>query len=275
MKPIEEFVQTIAKLRSPNGCPWDKIQTHKTLKRYLIEEAYETIEAIDSNDPKELMEELGDVLLQVVLHSQIASDNKDFTFDDVVNHVNRKMISRHPHVFANTKVKNTDEVMVNWEEIKKQEKPGRKNIFDGIPKSLPSLLKALKVSKKAAKKGFEWSNKKELYKALKSEFNEVLETLQDNKNNNFSEELGDLLLMLVNVSRWKKTDPEESLNSAIRKFIIRFKKVEELANNNLEDLNEKELNKLWKKAKETEKIKSRGKNDKKENIKKKKSKIKK
>ena len=126
MKPIEQLVKTIAKLRSSKGCPWDKEQTHKTLKRYLIEEAYETIDAIDKNDSKALMEELGDVLLQVVLHSQIANEKKEFSFNKVADYVNKKMISRHPHVFSNTLVKNTEDVMVNWEKIKKKGKAAEK-----------------------------------------------------------------------------------------------------------------------------------------------------
>ena len=182
MKPIEQLVKTIAKLRSPKGCPWDKEQTHKTLKRYLIEEAYEALDAIDKSDSKALMEELGDVLLQIVLHSQIASENKKFTFNKVADYVNKKMISRHPHVFSNTLVKNSDEVMVNWEKIKRDEKPHRKDIFDGIPPALPALIKALKVSKKAAREGFEWKKETDIWKTLDSEvkeFKAVLTAVKD------------------------------------------------------------------------------------------------
>ncbi len=225
MKPIEQLVKTIAKLRSPKGCPWDKEQTHKTLKRYLIEEAYETIDAIDSNDSKALMEELGDVLLQVVLHAQIARENKEFSFSEIAGCVNKKMISRHPHVFSNTLVKNSDEVMVNWEKIKKKEKPDRKDIFDGIPLSLPALLKALKVSKKAAREGFEWKQEADIWKTLGSEINEFKAACRKKSKAKQVDEIGDILFTIVNIARWYKLDPEDSLRLATKKFISRYKRV--------------------------------------------------
>ncbi len=256
MKPIDNFIKTIAKLRSPNGCPWDKEQTHKSLKRYLIEETYEAIDAIDKNDLAALKEELGDVLLQVVLHAQIASEKKEFSFDEIAQSINKKMISRHPHVFSNTKVKNTEEVMINWEKLKNKEKPISKDIFENIPKSLPALLKGLKVSKKAAKVGFEWQNKTELLKKLKDEADELLIACKSNNKAKQEEELGDLLFMLVNISRWYKLDPEESLNKGIKKFISRFNKVQKHINKtkskNLEQLSALELNKLWEKVKREE-----------------------
>lgn len=256
MKPIDDFIKTVAKLRSPNGCPWDKEQTHKSLKRYLIEETYEAIDAIDKNDLAALKEELGDVLLQVVLHAQIASEKKKFSFNDIAKSINKKMISRHPHVFSNTKVKNTEEVMINWEKLKNKEKPVSKDIFENIPKSLPALLKGLKVSKKAAKVGFEWQNKAELLKKLKDEADELLTACKSNNKAKQEEELGDLLFMLVNLSRWYKLDPEESLNKGIKKFINRFNKVQKYANKNtkksLEQLSALELNKLWEKVKREE-----------------------
>ena len=253
MKSIEQLVKTIAKLRSPKGCPWDKEQTHKTLKRYFIEEAYETLEAIDKNDSKALMEELGDVLLQIVLHSQIASENKKFTFSDVANSVNKKMISRHPHVFSNILVKNSDEVMVNWEKIKKKEKPHRKDIFDGIPMALPALLKAWKVSKKAAREGFEWEKEADIWKSLNSELSEFKAVLKNKRKR--VDEFGDVLFTIVNIARWYKLDPEDSLNMATRKFISRYKKVESKVKSlkkQTKDLSYSELDRLWKLAKKSE-----------------------
>ncbi len=252
MQAIKELIKTVAKLRSPNGCPWDKEQTHKSLKRYLIEEAYETIDAIDNNNPEEIMEELGDVLLQVVLHSQIASEKKLFSFNKVAKHINKKMITRHPHVFSNVTVKNSDEVMRNWEIIKNKEKGKKKNLLDSVPKSLPALLKGIKISKKVAKEGFEWANEKELITSLKSEVKELEEAIRLKDKKSQTEELGDLLFMIVNLSRWYKIDPEETLNHAIKKFIGRFERVKHLAKINkkkINNLSHKELNHLWQQAK--------------------------
>lgn len=257
MKSVDNFVRTVAKLESPDGCPWDKEQSHKTLKRYLIEEAYEAVDAIENNDIKALMEELGDVLLQVVLHAQIAKENKKFSFDDLVNRINRKMISRHPHVFGNKKVKNTNEVLINWEKLKKAEKPERKTIFHGIPKSLPALLKALKVSKKASRAGFDWDTKSSIWKSFKSEFREFEAAAAKGNKNKKVEELGDLLFMVVNIARWYKLEPEECLNKGIKKFINRYNKVEKLlSGKDKNKISAKKLNLLWEKVKRLEKKQS-------------------
>lgn len=256
MKALDELIKTVAKLRGPGGCPWDREQSHKTLKRYLIEEAYEAIDAIEKGNDKALMEELGDVLLQVVLHAQIASEKKQFTIEDVAQCINKKMITRHPHVFANIKVKNTEEVLTNWEKLKKEEKPNRKKeIFDGIPNSLPSLLKALKVSKKVAREGFEWQNEKELWKSLESEIQEFKNATKVKKKRKeaLEEELGDLLFMIANIARWYKLDPEDNLNKGIKKFINRFNRVKNKAHKNLNGLSSHELNKLWNEVKKREK----------------------
>lgn len=252
MHPIESFVKTIEKLRAPDGCPWDKEQTHETLKRYLIEETYEAIDAIDKCDSKALMEELGDVLLQVVLHSQIASENKQFTFNELVSFINKKMISRHPHVFADTIVKNTEEVLDNWEKFKNQEKPNQTDIFENIPNSLPSLLKALKVSKKAAKVGFEWSDESSLWSAFEREAIELKDATKSSTKKLQAEELGDLLFMIVNIARWYKLDPEECLNNGTKKFITRFNKVKSKTSKDLKELSSEDLNNLWKKVKKEE-----------------------
>ena len=256
MSSIEDFIKTIAKLRSPNGCPWDKEQTHESLKKYLIEETYEAIDAIDKNNPTELKEELGDILLQIVLHAQIASESNQFSFDEIAKSINKKMISRHPHVFSDTMVKNAEEVMINWEKLKQAEKPEQKDIFSNIPKSLPALLKGLEVSKKAAKVGFEWQNESELWEKLKSEMVELNEVCKSKEKEKQIEEFGDLLFMMVNIARWYKLDPEESLNKGIKKFVKRFNKIEQHVKKNkdkkLEDLSAFELNNLWEKVKEEE-----------------------
>lgn len=250
MKSLDELIKTIATLRGPNGCPWDKEQTHKTLKRYLVEETYETLDAIDEDNPKAIMEELGDVLLQVILHAQIASESKNFNIEDIASNINKKMIKRHPHVFGNVVAKTPDEVMVNWEKLKKEENPHRKEILDGVPLHLPALLKALKVSKKVAKEGFEWEKETELWKTLGDEINELQEAVKDNNKAKKEEELGDILFMLVNIARWYKLDPEEALRKSISKFLKRYSKVKELAGKDLKSMTPKELNNLWERVKQ-------------------------
>lgn len=259
MESLDKLIETVAKLRSPDGCPWDKEQTHTTLKRYLIEETYEAIDAIDKNDPKALMEELGDVLLQVLLHSQIASENKHFTIDDVAGCINNKMVKRHPHVFSDKSLKTSEEVLINWEKQKKEERKSG-DIFDNIPNSLPALIKALKVSKKAAREGFEWKDENDLWNAFENELKELKEVTALNNNHRtkekLEEELGDLLFMIVNLARWYKLDPEENLNKGIKKFITRFNRVKEKANKEnkiVSDLSSDELSKLWVSIKEKEK----------------------
>lgn len=258
-KSIDELIKTVSRLRDPkHGCPWDKIQTHKSLKRYLIEETYEAIDAIENNDSKSLMEELGDILLQIVLHSQIASEKKLFNFNNVADYINKKMINRHPHVFSNVIAKTPADVMKNWEIIKRKEKPKRKELLDGIPNSLPALLKALKISKKVTKEGFNWNNEKILWKTFKNEMSEFKQAVkQKNKRkHNITEELGDLLFMTVNLARWYKLDPEDALNIGLRKFVKRYNKVKLAlipSNKDINQLSSLELDKLWKKVKKEEK----------------------
>ncbi len=245
-KNLEELIKTIEILRSPNGCQWDREQTHKTLKRNMLEEAYEAVDAIDANDPKHLKEELGDVLLQVVLHSQIAGENGDFTIDDVADGINKKLIHRHPHVFGDVEVSSTAEILQNWEDLKKEEKPHRKSHMDGISKAQSALMSALKMSKKAVKTGFEWPNEKMLYECLFSEIEEFKNTkTQDEKE----DELGDILFAVVNLARWNNVDPEQALLRSNRKFDARFRMMEKLAVKDLNDYSFEEYDELWKKAK--------------------------
>ena len=176
---LEELIGVIAKLRSPQGCPWDREQTHSSLRRNMLEEAYEAVDAIDDNDMKHLQEELGDVLLQVLLHAQIAQEEGAFDIEKVAKTLKDKLIHRHPHVFGNTKVNNSNEVMDNWEKLKQEEKPHRKSAMDGISKSQSALMSAQKISKKAVKTGFEWPNEDELYKCINSEFDEFKEAKKE------------------------------------------------------------------------------------------------
>lgn len=246
MTEIEKLLQTMKTLRGENGCKWDREQTHQTIRQNMLEEAYEAVDAINSNDMKHLKEELGDVLLQVVLHSQIADDNGAFTFEDVARGINEKLIHRHPHVFSNVKVKDTNEILANWDKLKKEEKPHRKSVLDGVSKSQSALMTAQKLSKKAVKAGFEWPNEKSLIECVKSEIREFSHA----KNEEDRElEFGDILFAIVNLARWNKLDAEQCLIKANKKFEIRFRKMEEIAPKRLEDLSFEEWDNLWKKAK--------------------------
>lgn len=246
MTEIEKLLQTMKTLRGENGCKWDREQTHQTIRQNMLEEAYEAVDAIKSNDMKHLKEELGDVLLQVVLHSQIADDNGAFTFEDVAKGINEKLIHRHPHVFSNVKVKDTNEILANWDKLKKEEKPHRKSVLDGVSKSQSALMTAQKLSKKAVKAGFEWPNEKSLIECVKSEIREFSHA----KNEEDRElEFGDILFAIVNLARWNKLDAEQCLIKANKKFETRFRKMEEIAPKRLEDLSYEEWDNLWKKAK--------------------------
>ena len=246
---LEELIGVIAKLRSPQGCPWDREQTHSSLRRNMLEEAYEAVDAIDDNDMKHLQEELGDVLLQVLLHAQIAQEEGAFDIEKVAKTLKDKLIHRHPHVFGNTKVNNSNEVMDNWEKLKQEEKPHRKSAMDGISKSQSALMSAQKISKKAVKTGFEWPNEDELYKCINSEFEEFKEAKKEQNPEHMEEELGDILFAVVNLARWNKIDAEQALLKANKKFVKRFRKMEELAVKPLEEYNFKEYDDLWNKAK--------------------------
>ncbi|MBD1383177.1 bifunctional methyltransferase/pyrophosphohydrolase YabN [Metabacillus arenae] len=262
------FRQVIADLRGPNGCPWDKEQTHESLKKYLIEECYELIEAIDEEDIDHVIEELGDVLLQVVLHAQIGEDNGLFTIEDVIREITAKMIRRHPHVFAQVDVSNSDEVLANWEQIKKEEGKGeeRKSLLDGVAGSLPGLSKAYHLQKKAAKVGFDWPEVEEAWEKVKEEMQEFRVELANNSsltaNKKVREEYGDLLFALVNIGRFYSIEPEEALTATNNKFTRRFQYIEkkaEQAGKELTEMSLKEMDRYWNEAKKEERMK--GSND--------------
>lgn len=244
---LERLIEIIDILRSENGCKWDREQTHSSLRKNMLEEAYEAVDAIDDNDFKHLQEELGDVLLQVVLHSQIAKEEKAFNIEDVAKGISDKLVHRHPHVFGDVKVSSTSEILDNWEKLKKEEKPHRTSIMDGISKAQSALMSAQKISKKAVNVGFEWPNEDSLYDCVYSEIKEFKDAkTQEEKE----EELGDILFAVVNLARWNKLDAEQALLKANKKFINRFKSMEKNANKELEHLTLEEWDKLWKKAKE-------------------------
>lgn len=248
-KNLEELIKIVETLRSENGCQWDREQTHQTLRPNMIEEAYEAVDAIDDNDMKHLREELGDVLLQVVLHAQIAKEENAFDIEDIAKELNEKLIHRHPHVFGNEKVSSTDEILENWEKLKKEEKTHRKSQMDGISKAQSALMSAQKISKRAVKVGFEWPDEKTLYECIFSEFDEFKKACQEKDLENMEEEMGDIFFAVVNLARWNKIDAEQALLKSNKKFMKRFRKMEELATKPLENYSFEEFDALWKEAK--------------------------
>lgn len=246
---LEELIEVIRVLRSENGCPWDREQTHTSLRPNMIEEAYEAVDAIDEKSPEHLREELGDVLLQVLLHSQIASEAGEFTIEDVAKELKDKLIHRHPHVFGNTKVSCADDVVVNWDKLKQEEKKERKSQMDGISKAQSALMSAQKISKRAVKVGFEWDKVETLWECVNSELNEFKEACKENDLTHMEDEMGDILFAVVNLARWHKLDAEQCLITANTKFMKRFRKMEELAIKPLNEYSFEEFDELWKQAK--------------------------
>lgn len=252
---IDDLKAIMKILRGENGCPWDREQDHKSIRKNFIEETYEAVEAIDNDDMVLLKEELGDVLLQIVFHSQMEDEKDVFNFDDVVNDICKKLIIRHPHVFSDVKVKNTDEVLDNWNKIKreqKKQKTATESLCD-VPKQLPALMRSSKVQSRAKKAGFDYPVVSMAVDDLKSEVIELEQAMKNNDIVNIKEELGDILFACVNVTRFFDVDAEEALTFSCNKFINRFLKVEEIAkeeNISLKQSNIDVLNELWKKAKQ-------------------------
>ena len=251
---INKFQELIAHLRAPDGCPWDKVQTHQTLRTNLLEETYEVLEAIDEEDSEHLLEELGDLLLQIVLHSQIADENKEFTLLQIINGIYKKIIHRHPHLFGNEIKENTEDVLRNWEKIKEEERNQKgvqqsESILSSIPRQLPSLSIAQKYQERAARVGFDWKEIKPVYEKINEELNEVIHA--DNSSE-LEQELGDLLFAVVNLVRWHGFDAESSLRLTNNKFLKRFKYIEEKAAENkkfLTDISLSEMDSFWEEAK--------------------------
>ena len=245
---FQEFRKIISKLRDPkDGCPWDLEQDHKSIRQYFIEETYEAIDAINSEDDKELCSELGDVLLQVMLHAQIAEDRDAFKIEDVIQGISEKMIRRHPHVFGDRRVENSDEVKKNWEEIKQSEKKDKSFtcLLKDVPNSLPALIRAKRLGDKASKAGFDWPDEKSLLEKFEEERAELLEAKTDDE---FEDELGDVLFVLAQLARKRGISPEDTLRRTSEKFISRFSKMEA----KLGDLRSKSLDEMeaaWQQAK--------------------------
>lgn len=239
-------------LRAPDGCPWDRVQTHQTIRRNMLEEAYEVVEAIDEGDMEHLKEELGDVLLQVVFHSSMAQSEGEFNLDDVIDGVCKKLVFRHPHLFGDVEANDSAGALNAWEAAKQVEK-GQKTATDtlnAVARSLPALMRAEKIQNKASKVGFDWKHIAPALDKLSEEVEELRQAIQENSN--VEEELGDVLFAAVKVGRFVGTDSEEALHAACEKFIRRFHFVEEHTEGSMQEMKPSELEELWKQAKQTE-----------------------
>lgn len=239
-------------LRDDKGCPWDKQQTRGSLKPFIIEEAYELVEAIDNNDPEKIKEELGDLLFQIVFQCQIAKEWDEFTVFDVIEKISKKMIARHPHVFGKADYKTTDEVIVHWEEQKKLEGKLRESILEGVPESMPSLLRANRLQDRAAQVGFDWERVEDVLEKLDEELKEFKDAIKTERQEKIEEELGDVFFMLVNISRFVRVNAEDALRKTIRKFISRFRYIEKNAarhGKKLSNMTLDEMDRLWDEAK--------------------------
>lgn len=251
---IDDLIDIMTILRSENGCPWDREQNHRTLRKYLLEECYEVIDAIEQNSDEKILEELGDVLLQVVFHSQIAKERGAFDFSDIVNSECRKMILRHPHIFGDENIKTSGGVLKRWEEIKKQEKGivSHTDMLKEVPRYMPALMRGYKVQEKAAKVGFDWDRVEDALSKVHEELDELKEVYKESNKERISEELGDLIFAAVNVARFLDVEPENAVHKTIEKFIKRFEYIEKTAaknGHNMEDMSLTEMDKLWNEAK--------------------------
>lgn len=254
---VRDLLRIMQILRAPGGCPWDAEQTHESIKKNLIEETYEVIEAINKNDKELLCEELGDLLMQIVFHAQMEQEAGCFGFDEVCDGVCKKLIERHPHVFGETEISGVDDVLTNWDAIKRKTKKQKTTTASmlSVPRELPALMRATKLQKKAADVGFDWNEVSGALDKLEEETAELRQAIDNNDKANMSEELGDVLFSAVNVSRFIKTDAEEALTSASDKFLARFTVVEKLASERGIDMNSatlEQLDALWDEAKASE-----------------------
>ncbi|MCH7819117.1 MAG: nucleoside triphosphate pyrophosphohydrolase [Candidatus Marinimicrobia bacterium] len=243
---FNRLIEIMQSLRSENGCEWDKKQTHESLRQYLIEEAYEAVEAIDNMDMNLLKEELGDLLLHVVFHARLGEEKGNFDIDAVLAGINEKLIRRHPHVFGENREKDVEKIKMDWEESKQKE--GRESRIDGIPKNMSGLQRAFRLQEKAASTGFDWDNVEDVWAKLDEEIQEVRKAADDGNKNELEEEIGDLIFSAVNLSRFMGVNPEDALRRTIKKFETRFKSIEKAAEENgrnITELSLEEMDKIW------------------------------
>ena len=250
------MIKIMSALRGEKGCPWDREQTMESLKPFIVEEAYEVLEAIDEKNPEAVKEELGDLLFQIVFQCQIAKEKGEFEMSDVIEKIGRKMIARHPHVFGDADYRTSAEVLVHWEAQKKLEGKQRESLLEGVPKTLPSLLRAHRLQDRASRVGFDWDKIDDVMKKLDEEIGEFREAMEKKQEDAIEEELGDVLFMLVNISRFIGVNPEDALRKTISKFISRFRYIEMAAADSgrkLADMTLAEMDALWDEAKEKKK----------------------
>ena len=264
---FQKLVELVGVLRGPQGCPWDQEQTRETLKPLLVEEAYEVLEALDNSDSQELCDELGDLLFQVIFHSCIASEKREFDINDVCRRSYEKMVGRHPHVFGESSYKTSQELLKDWEEIKTAEREAagktvsRKSLLDGIPSKLPSLYFAYQISSKVARVGFSWENIEGIQEKLLEECKELCVALEEGDEEKVKDEMGDLLFSAVNMAQHLQVDPETALNRASRKFSVRFKAMEEFFSEQgkmLQEVDVQEMEICWQEQKRRRMGKSTG-----------------
>ncbi|HON10398.1 MAG TPA: nucleoside triphosphate pyrophosphohydrolase [Chitinispirillaceae bacterium] len=253
-KQIERLIDIVAKLRSPGGCPWDREQTHKSILSCFLDEMYEFFEAVDEKDDYKMKEELGDLLLQIVLHSRMAEEEGKFSIEDVAYEICEKLIRRHPHVFGETQVSSSTEVIHNWERIKKGEKgkEHRKYLVDDIPEALPALFKAEKMQRRVARVGFDWKDTKPVFDKVEEEFREFREAILKGDQENADEELGDILFALVNVARHHRISAEDALRRTTVKFSGRFRYIEDRFRESGKDISGatlEEMDRYWEESK--------------------------
>ncbi len=249
---LNELINIMSALRGEKGCPWDREQTRESLKPFIVEEAYEVLEAIDEKNPEAIKEELGDLLFQIVFQSRIAEERGEFRMAEVIDKIGRKMIARHPHVFGDADYKTSEEVLVHWEAQKKKEGKQRESILEGIPKTLPSLLRAHRIQDRASRVGFDWERVEDVLLKLEEELEEFRAALKGKKQEEIEDELGDIFFVLVNISRFVGINPEDALRKTISKFISRFRYIEMAAREKgktLSDMGLAEMDELWDEAK--------------------------
>ena len=249
---IKDLVELMQRLRGEDGCPWDKKQTPQSLTTYIIEEAYELVEAIEQGEPEKICEELGDLLFQIIFQAQIFSERGQFNLDDVIERIYQKMIYRHPHVFGDKRVEKPEEVKKQWVELKQKSHP-QKSALGDVPRSLPALLRARKITDNASQVGFDWENTSQVLAKVEEEFKELKSAIEKSEQEKIEHELGDLLFALVNLSRFLKVNPEDALKKATERFEKRFAYIEEEAKRQgkeLKDMTLKEMDELWEQAKQ-------------------------
>lgn len=249
---FERLVEIVSALRGPGGCPWDREQTHASMKPYLLEEAYEVLDSIDQPDGEGLAEELGDLLLQIVFHARLAEERGRFTITDVIRGINEKLVRRHPHVFAEADIRTAEEQTRHWEKIKKQE--GKFSVLDGVPRTAPALLRAYRVQQKAATVGFDWKSAEPVLGKVREELDELEAEMGSGRPDRVHEEFGDFLFSMVNLSRFLRLHPEECLSAAVEKFTDRFRRMEAVFREKgipLEGRTLEEMDSVWNEVKQS------------------------